>query len=281
MYVLDGALGTELQKKVDIKGTALWSGGVLKEHPEWVEKVHCDYINSGSDLITSSTYQISWSTLHENGFDKKAIHALWNRSIEACVNAINQTGKACKIVGSIGPWGCYVNDGSEYTGNYKNDVTVERLANHHKPLVEFFEQNTTVDYIGFETVPNLTELEAILSLDIQKKYYISFCMNDNLSCKDISNVIQKANSNLIAIGFNCIDYRDVEKYLSQLDTSLPFIIYPNLGYVYGFQKDLIAWEKAVVKWCDYNIFAIGGCCSTGPEEISIIRKVVNSNYSHS
>lgn len=274
MYVLDGAMGTELEKTCDIKGTSLWSGSILKDSPELVEKVHLDYINSGSDLIISSTYQISYSTLKDNGFEDDAIYALWNKSIEVGESAIHKSGKPCKIVGSVGPWGCYVNDGSEYTGDYKGVSTIT-LAHHHKPLVEFLEQHTAVDFIGFETVPNMEELEAILSLDIKKKYYISFCMNNNLEPAKITKLIEAAGPNLVAIGFNCIDYRDVAKYLDQFDTKIPFIIYPNLGYSDGFQKDLVKWKSAVQQWCKYRMFAVGGCCSTGPEEIAVVRGVVD------
>ena len=69
--VIDGALGTELERLLPTtstylpSGSPLWSGQVLIKNPELVEQVHLDYINVGADMIITSTYQTSYASLHK------------------------------------------------------------------------------------------------------------------------------------------------------------------------------------------------------------------------
>ena len=81
--VIDGALGTELERLLPTtstylpSGSPLWSGQVLIKNPELVEQVHLDYINVGADMIITSTYQTSYASLHKYiGYDMDQAIAL-------------------------------------------------------------------------------------------------------------------------------------------------------------------------------------------------------------
>lgn len=66
--VIDGALGTQLETKfskllqqdnINIQTHPLWSALVLLKNPELIQEVHYDYMCSGANIITTSTYQAS------------------------------------------------------------------------------------------------------------------------------------------------------------------------------------------------------------------------------
>ena len=41
-----------------------------------------------------------------------------------------------QIAGSIGPYGAALSDGSEYSGNYVDEMTVDDLINWHRPRMK-------------------------------------------------------------------------------------------------------------------------------------------------
>lgn len=71
------------------------------------------------------------------------------------------------IAGSVGPYGAYLHDGSEYTGNYTDFVTDEELIEYHEPRIKALIQEQ-VDLLAIETIPN--KREALIILDIVKKF---------------------------------------------------------------------------------------------------------------
>jgi homocysteine S-methyltransferase len=56
VLILDGAMGTELQRRgVPMDGIA-WSAAAMATHPETVRSVHEDYLRAGAEiLITNSS----------------------------------------------------------------------------------------------------------------------------------------------------------------------------------------------------------------------------------
>ena len=81
-----------------------------------------------------------------------------------------------RIAGSVGPYGAYLHDGSDYTGSYKDKVTVEGLMEWHRPRFEALIE-AGVDLLGFETIPAMIEAVALIQL-LQKypkmKAWLSF-----------------------------------------------------------------------------------------------------------
>lgn len=292
VLLLDGALGTELENRIPKDSdshpskSSLWSGKVLLELPELIQQVHLDYIESGSDLITTSTYQISYPRLKDNGLNESQIHELWQKSINVASAAVKSSGKDVKIIGSIGPFGSYVNDGSEYTGKYSK--TKQQLREHHQPMVNFMTDSSEVDIIGFETVPNFEELLAIMDIMKYKSkpFFVSMQINEKglVDATTFSTITEQFNlPNLEGIGINCIDYNRVTDYLTELDkynpTKIPYIIYPNYGFFqdedgkYSYQTNIKKWKSYIKLWLTFNVKMIGGCCSTSPKEIRAIKDV--------
>ena len=56
MIILDGALGTELEKRgYDVSGK-LWSAKYLIENPQVIQDLHETYLRAGADILTTSSY---------------------------------------------------------------------------------------------------------------------------------------------------------------------------------------------------------------------------------
>ena len=68
--ILDGGLSYPLEKKgLDIKND-LWVSELLISNPKEIKKAHIDYIDSGAEITTSSSYQPSFNLLKNRGYDE-------------------------------------------------------------------------------------------------------------------------------------------------------------------------------------------------------------------
>src|SRR5215831_11446677 len=77
--VLDGGLGSELERKGCDLSHELWSARVLLDEPERVAEVHRDYLNAGAECISTATYQVSSLGFRRVGLtEAQAEHALRN-----------------------------------------------------------------------------------------------------------------------------------------------------------------------------------------------------------
>lgn len=69
--ILHGALGTELEfLGHDVSGK-LWSAKYLLEDPDLIQSIHETYLRSGSDIVTTSSYQASLQGLCDYGLSQE------------------------------------------------------------------------------------------------------------------------------------------------------------------------------------------------------------------
>src|SRR4028119_1122809 len=56
VVILDGAMGTELERREVPMDDVAWDAAALATHPDRVRGVHEDYIETGADVITTNTF---------------------------------------------------------------------------------------------------------------------------------------------------------------------------------------------------------------------------------
>ncbi|MEW8975873.1 MAG: homocysteine S-methyltransferase family protein, partial [Exiguobacterium sp.] len=117
--ILDGALATELEQKGFDLNDPLWSARLLIEAPEQIERVHHDYFEVGADVAITSSYQASIEGFKQRHITTEEAQALIRQTVTLAQDARTRSGKsAALIAGSVGPYGAYLADGSEYRGHY-------------------------------------------------------------------------------------------------------------------------------------------------------------------
>jgi S-methylmethionine-dependent homocysteine/selenocysteine methylase len=78
--LLDGATGTELERRGAPTGLPLWSAPALRDRPELVEEIHADYAAAGVDALTANTFRTQRRTLSRGGWGDQA-RALTQRAV--------------------------------------------------------------------------------------------------------------------------------------------------------------------------------------------------------
>lgn len=305
--VLDGGLGMLLESLAPehdflVKNDPLWSGRALIQAPDLIKNVHRVFLDAGCDIVTTSTYQISYDSLKRyTDFSDEAIEELWTNAVDICSETIRECGSNAKLCGSLGPFGAYLANYAEYTGEY-GDTSNEKLERFHLPLSMFLTLNAKVDILAYETVPNYKELKVILNLltklsarGILKPFYIGMSFRNPSMMSDgtpLETVMAYLNQkitlhpqlkrHLYAIGCNCTKLEETSKILQNINKSnphrFPTIVYPNFfGKEKGTKLDE-AWLELVDECIKEGASIIGGCCGSGPDQIALIRRQVDKVF---
>ena len=292
--VLDGAMGTELEKYGVQTDNNLWSAMALVKNPKAVINVHKSYLSAGANIIITDSYQANLKAFEREGLTRKQSQDLIRRSVYLAKIARAQfyreayTKKPLLIAGSIGPYGAYLANGDEYSDNYH--LTQKEYQDFHYSRMKIL-ANAGVDLFAFETQPKFEEVKALVSLLINKfpqlPAYISFSVDGKSKLCDGTSIIKAVQyfSNvpqIIALGVNCTAIKNIEGLVELIkpDTSRPIIVYPNNGDIYDpVTKD---WKESTQdldlaelskKWKRRGANIIGGCCRTTPKDIKNISKM--------
>jgi homocysteine S-methyltransferase len=292
--VLDGGLATALEASGHELGTELWSAALLMDAPEAVRSVHEAYLLAGADCISTASYQASLPALARRGIDPAAGEALLWRSVELAAEArdafwavpAHRLGRLEPLVAaSIGPYGAYLADGSEYDGRY--DVGRRELAAFHRSRLEIFAA-TRADVLALETLPSLPEARVLVSLLGELDHrgaWVSFSCRDGARLWDGSPVeeavrVCTAEAGVVAVGVNCTAPVHVAGLLRRMReaTDLAILAYPNSGETYDPDTGTwwgsaagAEWLERVDEWTRAGARIVGGCCRVGPDVIRALR----------
>lgn len=288
LLVLDGAFGTELARRGFDTNDALWSAKALFEKPELVEAVHRDYYEAGADVSTSASYQATIEGFEKKGFSRDQAEELITRSVRLVQRArdafwqqaAKRPGRPQPLVAaSVGPYGAYLADGSEYRGDYK--ASRAELADFHAERLALL-CGAQPDLLACETLPLLDEARAILT-DLRRHpeavAWISFsCRDDAHTCggdaiADCARLLDK-EPQVAAIGVNCTAPQHVAGLIRQIrqHTAKPIVVYPNTGETYDavtktWHGSPTPYGDFVRAWYAAGARLIGGCCRTTPDDI--------------
>lgn len=71
--------------------------------------------------------------------------------------------KRIRIAGSVGSFGAFLADGSEYNGSFIDDYSSKKIEQWHQPRIEALVDGG-VDLLAFETLPSIHEAKILLKL---------------------------------------------------------------------------------------------------------------------
>ncbi|MDM5359143.1 homocysteine S-methyltransferase [Peribacillus sp. ACCC06369] len=294
VMILDGALATELERYGCDLDDPLWSARVLIENPEVIYKVHSAYFRAGADCAITASYQATIEGFSLHGIQEKEAMELIRKTVLLARKARDdywkdetQTNRPKPLVAaSVGPYGAYLADGSEYVGNY--GVSDETLVEFHRPRISVLIE-AGADLLAFETIPSLQEAKVLDSLlkDYPEVYaWLSFSLKDEKAISDGTLLEEctrlfEENEQIAAIGINCAPVSVVTEAINVLsaNTKKPIIVYPNSGETYNpdtktwhGQESCNKFDLKSEEWHHAGARLIGGCCRTAPHHIEEISR---------
>ncbi len=273
----DGSMGVFLQK-YGLKGgenPEMWN----LTHPDIIESVHRQYVEAGSNLITSNTFGGNRIKLREFGLADK-IKEVNSEAIKIAKSVAK--GKSI-VAGDIGPTGKLI----EPLG----DLTFEEAYEVYKEQVDIL-ANSGVDCLFFETHIDILELKAAI-----------FAAKDVCDLPIIASVTFEKDGRMLTgtspeaafitlealdvdiIGTNCGTgpadmYQTIKNALKLI--SKPVIAQPNAGLpklIDGktiYDTPVEEYVRFATRMYEDGVRILGGCCGTTPEHINLMIKSIST-----
>jgi S-methylmethionine-dependent homocysteine/selenocysteine methylase len=278
--VLDGAMGTELQRRGIDTGLPLWSARALASHPEAVLRIHREYAAAGADILTANTFRTTPRTFRRAEAPDRS-DALTALAVALARKAADESlGRTVLVAGSIAPLeDCYRPDLVPSDGELQEEhgLQATRLA------------RAGVDFILLETMGTVREAVAALGAarDTGNEVVVSFlCTPDGriLGGEPLADAVRAvARLKPTMLSLNCVPADQADAAIDSLTAAWPgaWAIYANAGRPEDLATGVIthavspdAYAAHARRWLSAGARIAGGCCGTTPDHIAAVRALV-------
>jgi homocysteine S-methyltransferase len=285
VLVSDGGLATELEARGHDLSDDLWSARLLFDAPDEIMAAHMAFFQAGAAIATTASYQASFDGFAAGGIGRDDAERLMRRSVELAAAARDEVGGEGRwVAASVGPYGAALANGEEYVGRY--GLTVAELADWHRPRLEVL-ADAGADVLAIETVPDVDEAEALMSLvrQIGMPAWLSYTVSgtQTRAGQPLAEAFAVAADvpEIVAVGVNCCAPADVlpAVEIARTVTGKPVIVYPNSGEEWDGQRRVWIgagrWSPDLApQWVAAGARIVGGCCRVMPDDIAALAATV-------
>ncbi len=281
ILVCDGAIGTELRKRVPSYLQCIDACNIHSTYAPIVKEIHCTYRDAGADVIQTNTYQANREALAVHGLAEQV--ELINRAGVQLAQAV--AGDRCYVAGSVGQIPFQTLDAAG-TDRSVSTKTVRRL---------FKEQMDALVHEGVQ----LLVLETFVSVrqaEIATKQALTYgvpvivlmsgisggTMGSGLDVRVFARELEQLGAH--AVGINCRGPHDLVEAMELLAPviKVPLVVQPNAGNPRIEQGEIAVsytvtaevFSDYVEKLVELGANMIGGCCGTTPDYTAKIRSIV-------
>ncbi len=279
VLLMDGATGTELQRRRLKLDAPLWSARALLDAAELLLQIHRDYIQAGAQLLTANTFRTHARNLAAAGLAPRAAEL----TAQAVQLARQAAGGRAWVLGSQAPLeDCY---------SPQHVPPEAALEEEHRRMAEHLLQ-AGADGILVETHNTLREARAAAqaALATGLPVLVSFVCNRHRRLLS-GEPLRQAAEEVLALGVsallvNCVPAPWVGGCLEVLEQvcgkHVPWGAYANTGQpdAQGRWHDTDAQEPSryvqyARGWLARGARLLGGCCGTTPEHIRQLRALLD------
>lgn len=284
-WILDGATGTELERRGVPSALPLWSAHALLEAPDTLEAIHADYARAGADLLTANTFRTQRRTLARGGLGERAAELTALAVRLAREGAAASGSRRVRVAGSAAP----------LEDCFRPDLVppLPELEREHAEHAENLAQ-AEVDLVLIETMNTAREAAAALRAAHRADLPAIVCFTCDaagrlLSGESLEEAIAEVRElGARMVGVNCLPPRAVGPCLPVLGASgLPFAAYANLGAPVDatslVRTDACppeAYAGHAREWVRAGAQLVGGCCGTTPDHVAALRRLADRGVAH-
>ena len=288
VLVLDGAMGTELERRQVATPLPAWTASALLTAPDTVLAIHREYAAAGAEGLTTATFRTTRRALAAVGAGERAAE-LTALAVELARQAAQGApgGRQVFVLGSMAPLeDCFrpdlVPDAAAIAREQAAHAMNLARAGVDALLVETM--NTTREAVAAVGAARATGLPALAS-------FIAGGDANLLDGEPLATLVPA----LLAAGpaavlVNCTPVEVTGRVLAALLAlagSTPVGAYANIGYPRpgrrepGTATDLAAVTPAelgrhAAAWVRAGARIVGGCCGTTPAHIAAVRAAVDA-----
>ena len=289
MYIFDGAMGTMLQAAGLEEGYCPELFNV--ERPEVVKNIHAQYLQHGSDIITTNTFGACGLKLEDYDLQDR-VREINIAAVKVAKEAIAEVKPSARVAGSMGPTGRFL----QPLGNMSFDDIYDTYKEQADALIE-----GGVDFIIIETIIDVQEMRAALLASLDARNEAGKTKEDvQIICQFsfsedgrtitgtppavAATIVEAIGADII--GINCsLGPEQITPLIEEIAsvTNLPISCQPNAGMPQLINKQtvfpLTAEEMGplMLDIVDAGARYVGGCCGTTPAHIQSISNDVKAH----
>ncbi len=284
--VIDGGMGTQLEKSGVPMDGRVWSARAILSHPEAVRQAHEDFITAGAEVIITNTFSAARHMLEPGGLGDH-VKTLNRNAVKLAQQARDSVAKApVAIAGSICEWS---------SGDDPDWHTPEAVGSSMREQADILAE-AGVDLIALEMCQQsaFSVAAANAVMEVGLPFWIG-----------LSAQTHKGSSSLSVFDHKQLDFESLVKVLAEypammmnvMHTPVPdvdrameivkrywngpvgvypesgYFIMPNWHFVDVIDPDELA--KIAQTWIGNGARMVGGCCGLGPEHISALRQALS------
>jgi S-methylmethionine-dependent homocysteine/selenocysteine methylase len=282
IVLIDGATGTELQRRGVPMDKIAWSGAAVLSHPDTVRETHEDYIRAGAKVVITNTFGSARQMLEPAGYGDQ-VEAVIRDAVKLARQARdNVAEQAVSVAGSIStePPGF---DRDAFFSPEKELAAYREAAGHLA--------DAGVDLIALEMIVETNHASRALQAAFETKLpvwlgvgckktedgkIVSFDHTD-LEFAAVLDALIPMEPTVVNIMHSEIEAIPQAIELVRQRWSGPIGVYPESGY---FTKpnwnfvDVISPTDLVTEalgWVAAGVRLLGGCCGTSPDHIKALQ----------
>ena len=303
ILLLDGAMGTALQayklEEADFRGQRFldWEHPLQGANdllcltqPEIVKEVHQAYVDAGSDLIETNTFNATRISLADYGAED-LVREVNLAAAKLARESVENSSRSAWVAGAIGPTNKTLSLSADVNRPGHRDVTYSEVRQAYSEQIEALLEGG-VDCLLIETIFDTLNSKAAVSavadvferLGREVPVLISVTITDR-SGRTLSGQTIEAFWHSIrhcaplCVGLNCaLGADEMRPYLEELSSLAETFVscYPNAGLpnaLGGYDETAEEMAEVLASFGEAGwLNMVGGCCGTTPDHIRVIRE---------
>ncbi|MHC8605530.1 homocysteine S-methyltransferase family protein [Arenicellales bacterium IMCC58067] len=284
--ILDGGMGTALERNGVPMDDKVWSGRAMLTHPDAVRSAHEAFIEAGAEAILTNTFSTARHMLEPGGLGSE-VRKINSLAVDLAKQARERVARSpVAIVGSICEWT------SDLNPTWCSPEVVGQAAREQAEVLA----ESGVDILALEMCERVELSEAVtdaiigLGLPVwmgvsarthQGQTELATASYADCSFEEMVKRISSYPVDIVNIMHTQIPDVDRAFEIVRRYWSGPIGIYPESGFFtmpnWNF-VDVISPEDLVAEantWVKKGVRLLGGCCGLGPEHI---KALANMDY---
>ena len=274
--ILDGAMGTMLQKKGMEVGTIPETLNITK--PEWIIDIHKQYVEAGANIVYANTFGANRYKMESSGYSvQELIGAATKNAKEAA------KGTDALVAFDMGPIGQLLEPTGSLSFEEAYDIFKEEVI-----------AAKGADVIVIETMTDLMEIKAAVlaakeNSDVPVLATMTFEKNKRTftGCMVSSMCLTLQGLGVDALGVNCsLGPNDLIPIVEEISkwTTIPIVVKANAGLPDPVTNTYNVSAKEFADTCrkmlNFGAKVIGGCCGTTPEYIREVKAMLEEAWNN-
>ena len=278
--LIDGATGTEIERRGVPQLDKAWNGGGALSHPQILRAVHEDYLRLGAEAVIANTFATHYHALRDAG-EAERFEAYNRRGVELAIEARDNTQKPNALVaGGISYW--------SWSGHHPTIDNLKTATERQVEIIaaagaDLFMLEMMIDIdkmLVLVDAARSTGLPVWVGLTCEPDARGVVCLRNGEPLSDALAAIEGRQVDLVNIMHTEVELIDACLEAVHSNWSGPVGVYAHsshsIDHRWVFDNTISPADycAAARRWIDRGVRVIGGCCGIEPRHIEQLAKLV-------